>query len=118
MKGPMAAVAHEGEVAEARFAALDPVLEVMGVSPPGRAPAAWELAVASSQHQRLAQRRRDHPGRPEGPLPRLRRVLPRLRGGETCRRHRAHVSIIPYRRSYVQAFLTCSPVAQRGPVHC
>src|SRR5262249_33670076 len=52
-----------------------------------------------------------------GPPPRLRRVLPRLRGGETCRRHRAHVSIIPYRRSYVQAFLTCSPVAQRGPVH-
>src|SRR5262245_41709051 len=91
MNGPMAAPAHEGEVAEARFAALDQVLEVMGISPPGRA--AWELAVAIPQHQRLAQRRRDHPGRPAhaqnlragthldaGPLPRLRRVLPRLRG--------------------------------------
>src|SRR5215813_271795 len=64
VKGPMTAPAHEDEVAEARLAALDPVLEVMGISPPGRAPAAWELAVAISQHQRLAQRRRDHPGRP------------------------------------------------------
>jgi len=54
MKGPMAAPAHQDEVAEARFAALDPVLEVMCISPPGRAPAAWELAVAISQHQRFA----------------------------------------------------------------
>src|SRR5215467_8285738 len=64
MNGPMAASAHEDQVAEARFAALDPVLEVVGVSPAGGAAAAWELAVAISQHQCLAQRRRDHPGRP------------------------------------------------------
>src|SRR5262244_3395051 len=49
MNGPMAASAHEDQVADARFAALDPVLEVVGISPAGRAAAAWELAVAISQ---------------------------------------------------------------------
>jgi len=60
----MAALEHQREVAEARLAALNPGLELVGISAPGWAAADWELAVAIPQYQRFTQRRRDHTGRP------------------------------------------------------
>ncbi len=55
----MVSAAQEHEVVEFRFAAVDPVPDVVGLRPLWRSVAAWKTAAAVTMNQRSSQAYRD-----------------------------------------------------------